>query len=145
MLNLIFTPRNMVEDLLKRKGVRRTDFRLQVLEVFESNDAAVDLDTIESALGDFDRITLYRTVKTFLEKGLIHEINLNGIRKYALCDRDCGQNHEHHHEHVHFRCRLCDEVYCVEIARMPTIDIPNYEVEEMEIQLTGICENCKKN
>lgn len=145
MLNLIFTIRKMVEDLLKRKGIRRTDFRLQVLEVFEANDAAVDLEAIESALGDFDRITLYRTVKTFLEKGLIHEINLNGIKKYALCDTDCGENHEHRHDHVHFQCRLCDAVYCVEIAKMPNIDIPNYDVEEVEIQLTGICESCKKN
>lgn len=134
----------MVEELLKNKGVRTTDFRVQVLEIFTDTYTAIDMEVIENSLGNFDRITLYRTIKTFLEKGLIHEINLHGVKKYALCDQGCGENHVHHHDHVHFKCRVCNEVFCIDIPEMPQISIPNYTVEETEIQLTGICKSCKK-
>lgn len=133
----------MLEDLLKNKGIRRTDFRIQVLEVFQDAKASIDMDTLENSLGEFDRITLYRTIKTFLEKSLIHEINLSGVKKYALCDHECGDHHVHHHEHVHFHCRICGEVYCVEVHELPKIHLPHYEIEEMEIQLKGVCDKCK--
>lgn len=135
----------MIEELLKHKGVRTTDFRVQVLEIFTDANTAIDMEVIEEKLGSFDRITLYRTIKTFLEKGLIHEINLAGGKTYALCAQDCGENHEHHHDHVHFKCRICNEVFCVDIPQMPKVELPNYIVEETEIQLSGICERCKKN
>lgn len=135
----------MIEEILKNKGVRKTDFRVQVLEHFINSDAAVDVETIEQSLGQFDRITLYRTIKTFLEKGLIHEINLSGVKKYALCDQECGEDHAHHHEHVHFHCTSCHEVFCLEIGGYPQLNIPNYQIDEIEIQLKGICERCKKS
>lgn len=133
----------MLDDLLKSKGVRRTDFRIQVLELFQRTDAAIDLDSIERGLETFDRITLYRTLKTFMEKGLIHEINLGNVKKFAICDHECGDHHEHHHEHVHFHCRVCSEIYCVEVHELPPLDLPHYLIEEMEIQLKGVCEKCK--
>ncbi|CAG5080535.1 Fur family transcriptional regulator [Parvicella tangerina] len=134
----------MIEELLKSKGVRKTAFRAEVLELFASSNAAVDMESIEAHLGKFDRITLYRTMKTFLEKGLIHEINIGGEKKYGLCDHECGEDHTHHHDHVHFHCEDCKEVFCLEISAFPDLEIPGYEIEEMEIQLKGICERCKK-
>ncbi len=135
----------MVEELLRNKGVRNTAFRKQVLELFTNANAAIDMESIEEHLGNFDRITLYRTMKTFSEKGLIHEINLGGNKKYALCDHECGDNHAHHHEHVHFHCNSCHEVFCLEVATLPSLAIPNYDIEQMEVQLKGTCEHCKKN
>lgn len=134
----------MVEKLLKNKGVRITDFRVQVLDLFSQGSAAVDMEFIEKSLGKFDRITLYRTIKTFLEKGLIHEIHLGDVKKYALCDHECGGDHAHHHEHVHFHCKVCKDVFCLDVDALPHISIPNYQIEQTEIQLRGVCKQCKK-
>jgi Fur family ferric uptake transcriptional regulator len=134
----------MIDQLLRNKGVRKTEFRKQVLEVFDGSNAAIDMESIESRLGKFDRITLYRTMKTFLEKGLIHEINLGGVKKFALCDHECGDDHVHHHEHVHFHCRSCQEIFCVEVAALPEISLPDYKIEQMEIQLNGVCNHCRE-
>lgn len=132
-----------MDQLLKKKGIRVTEFRTQVLGVFQDTNSAIDLETIEENLGKFDRITLYRTIKTFLERGLIHEINLTGVKKYALCDTECGDDHVHHH--VHFHCKACKEVFCVDVEELPNIKIPDHQVDQIEVQLMGTCSQCKKS
>ncbi len=133
--------------LLKKKGLRSTAFRQQVLEIFEESPHAVTVEQIETAIGEHDRITLYRTIKTFTEKGLIHEIVMPGdIKKLALChDCDDLDSHEHHHahqhNHVHFHCEKCDEVLCVE-ADMPRLNLPGFIVDSTEMQAHGVCPNC---
>ena len=75
----------MITQLLKGKRLRLTSFRKEVLQVFMDNDKAIAVSDIEDALNDFDRITLYRTIKSFIEKGLIHEIVMPGdVKKLAL-------------------------------------------------------------
>src|SRR5688572_30286421 len=106
-----------MENLLRSRNLRVTPFRVSVLEVFKQHKNAIDLNQIEHALGDFDRITLYRTLKTFIENGLIHEIVMPGdIKKMALCKGECAnEEHEHHHQHLHFKCDNCQEIFCLEL------------------------------
>ena len=67
--------------LLTYKSIRVTDFRLKVLEQFEKNANAISIKKIEEGLVKFDRITLYRTLKTFIDKGLVHEVQLPNEEK----------------------------------------------------------------
>ncbi len=134
-------------DLLKKKGLRNTAFRREVLSVFTTNENAITVNQIEESIGEHDRITLYRTIKSFLDKGLIHEIVMPGdIKKLALCKDDCdnnkdGDDHDHHHDHIHFHCKQCDEIICVE-GNFPDIQIPGFNVSSFEIQAQGVCSNC---
>ena len=134
----------MIEQLLKDKRLRLTSFRKEVLQIFVDNDKAVAVSDIEESLKDFDRITLYRTIKSFIEKGLIHEIAMPGdVKKLALCATDC--NHDkgtHDHNHIHFQCKICKEVFCVDVPELPKISLPNYQIDEIEIQAHGICAGC---
>ncbi|MFT7615147.1 MAG: Fur family ferric uptake transcriptional regulator [Parvicellaceae bacterium] len=134
--------------LLSNKKVRSTPFREEVLKVFQANDYAITVAYIEEALGEHDRITLYRTIKTFIDRGLIHEIVMPGdIKKLALC-QDCDHSHSHEHphahphNHVHFHCEKCDEISCVD-NEMPPITLKGYQVEAIEVQAHGICPKCK--
>lgn len=135
-----------MESILKNKKLRVTPFREEVLEVFLKNQHAISVSLIEEELGDFDRITLYRTIKSFKKNGVIHEIALPGdVKKLALCDQIC--NHDdglHEHNHIHFQCKKCEEVYCVEVNQLPEIKLPGFQIEELEVQAKGICENCSK-
>ena len=135
----------MIEQLLKDKRLRLTSFRKEVLQVFMDNDKAIAVSDIEDALNDFDRITLYRTIKSFIEKGLIHEIVMPGdVKKLALCPTE--GHHEagaHEHSHVHFQCKKCKEIFCVDVPALPKISLPNYQIDEIEIQAHGFCAGCR--
>ena len=131
-----------MDNLLAHKSIRVTDFRLQVLEVFEKNANAISIKKIEKELGKFDRVTLYRTLKTFVDKGLVHEVQLpNEEKMLALCSTECsGEGHKH--EHIHFKCSQCEEVFCTEAEVSPSISIKGFLIQKVEINTVGICSNC---
>ena len=133
-----------MEELLRAQGLRVTDFRLAVLKIFEQHSTALSSEEIERQLKDFDRITLYRTLKSFREKGIIHEIVMpDGAKTMALCAEECHHaDHEHHHEHVHFKCKVCENIFCLDIDRYPQLNLPGFEVDQMEIQVFGTCQAC---
>ena len=61
-----------MEKLLLSKKIRITDFRISILNIFNKQSTALSIEEIETELGQFDRITLYRTIKLFKEKGILH-------------------------------------------------------------------------
>lgn len=130
---------------LKSKKISETPFRKEVLEIFSRYDNAIPLSIVEKELKEYNRITLYRTIKLFVEKGIIHEITISGEdSNYAICKDECTTA-EHHHHHVHFKCINCATIFCVEIDEFPTIKIPNYIINKIELQATGVCEKCNLN
>lgn len=138
----IMTP----EEVLKKYKIRITPFRVSVLKAFLNADQAISMNDIEDYLGEHDRVTLYRTIKSFTEKGVIHEITMPGnIRKLALGSFS-NEVHEHQdHQHVHFQCVSCNEVFCIDVEDSPQITIKGFEIEEVEIQAKGKCIACIKN
>src|SRR5688572_16924407 len=91
--------------LLKNFKLRSTPNRQAILHVFLSKDYALSHADIEKEVeSNLDRVTVYRTLKTFLTRGLIHKVlDDEGSLKYALCADNCTTAH-HHHDHVHFKC-----------------------------------------
>ncbi|HYK44276.1 MAG TPA: transcriptional repressor, partial [Parafilimonas sp.] len=74
-------------DILKSSQLHITENRLKILEVFQKSAHALSHADIEKLTGKhFDRITIYRTLQTFVEKGIVHIIPTsdNSIM-YALC------------------------------------------------------------
>ena len=99
---------------LKNKKLSVTPLRIEVLDLLLKEEKAVSLATFEKKLKPHDRVTLYRTLKTFMSKGIIHEIKIAGeATNYALCEHTCKDS-RHTHQHVHFRCNQCQAVVCVE-------------------------------
>ncbi|MEX2483967.1 MAG: transcriptional repressor [Brumimicrobium sp.] len=130
--------------ILKEKNLRATPFRKEVLQLFVKNDHAISVQDIENELGEHDRITLYRTIKSFINKGVVHEIVMPGdVKKMALCDPVCSHDDGlHEHNHIHFQCKKCEEVYCVEVNTLPKVTLQNFEIDEVEIQARGTCKAC---
>lgn len=118
--------------------------RLLVLNFLLKRKAAISLNDIEKAMQPADRITIYRTLKTFEEKGLVHLIDDGtGTHKYALCDDTCGPE-EHNDLHVHFYCNGCHETYCLPNSKLPQIDLPEgFGYSEMNLVVKGYCDKCK--
>ena len=132
-----------MKSLLKQKKISETPFRLEVLEILESSKSAVSISFIEENLKYYNRVTLYRTIKTFVDKGIIHPIAIAGSEiNYGLCSDSCEEE-VHSHNHVHLKCNECKSVFCIETTLFPTIDLGEHKIESLEIQAKGICENCR--
>jgi len=132
-----------MNNLFKNNKISETPFRKEVIDIFMKHDSAIPISTLIAELKDYNRITLYRTIKVFIEKGIIHEIAISGEESnYALCKEDCKVK-DHHHQHVHFKCKKCGNIFCVEIEKFPTIELKGYSIDQLEIQASGICKNCK--
>src|SRR3954465_9747219 len=133
-----------IKDILKRNNLSVTGSREKILSLFLSQPGALAHGDIEKRAGEkFNRVTVYRTLQTFVEKGIIHAIPTadNSIR-YALC-KNCTEGH-HHDNHVHFICSNCDRTLCLDDVTNPIIDLPSgYSVEEVEVVVKGICKNCR--
>ena len=121
--------------------VRITPFRQRVLDLFSPNTPAKSVKEIEKELKQFDRITLYRTLKFFVENGILHEIALVNEKKYALCLDSCNAS-GHQHEHLHFHCSNCDDTLCIDSNIMP-VDLKGFKVSRTELNVFGICRNCQ--
>lgn len=135
-----------LERKLKEKQIQPTAMRLRVLEYLLEQHAAVSLNDIEKGLQHTDRVTVYRTLKTFEENSLVHSIeDGTGATKYAMCYDDCEPGGRHHDLHVHFYCRKCEETFCLPKSAIPALQLPaGYEMEEMNLTVKGICSKCNQ-
>lgn len=134
----------MTSDILNDYDLRKTKGREEILDLFLGHDHALSHADIETLLGkNFDRVTVYRTLKTFLEKGIIHKVlSDQGSPKYALCSDECTDN-EHHHEHVHFKCDVCGQTTCLDKVHVPAIQLPKgYTFGEANLLISGRCPSC---
>jgi Fur family ferric uptake transcriptional regulator len=131
-------------ELLELHQLRKTNTRIYVLDTFLNAQEALGHSELEKALSNMDRITLYRTLKTFEQKGVLHQaLDTSGRMKYALCAEGCSEQ-SHNDHHAHFHCTNCDRTICLENAITPLIKVPSgYEIEQVHLVVTGICENCQ--
>lgn len=135
-----------LEDLLRHHDIRNTDGRMAILEQFERAGHALSQPDLEKALGHlYDRVTIYRTLTLYLEKGILHKVLDDvGAMKYALCPQAChDHDHRHRHEHVHFKCNRCGNTQCIEDIEVPQLRLPaGYALEEANLLLSGVCPSC---
>ncbi|MBS1917855.1 MAG: transcriptional repressor [Bacteroidetes bacterium] len=134
-----------IEDILKRNQLSVTSGRVKILELFLGSAGALSHGDIEKKAGErFDRVTVYRTLQVFLEKGIIHNIPTsdNSIR-YALCKDNCHAGH-HHDNHIHFVCNDCGNTICLENVTIPPVKLPKgFTSTQVDVVVSGICKECK--
>jgi Fur family transcriptional regulator, ferric uptake regulator len=131
-------------ELLKKFDLRLTSCREDILEEFILKTAALSHSYLENQVGNhYDRVTIYRTLKTFVEKGLIHKIpDDDGGIKYALCQQECNHK-KHNHDHVHFKCNECGDTTCISSLNIPEIILPEgYIRQDVNMLVQGICAAC---
>jgi Fur family ferric uptake transcriptional regulator len=135
--------RENIEKVLREHGLKATPQRIDVLKVFMERSKVMNWEILNKYLGkDFDRVTLYRTLQSFEERGLIHKIPDKDMPGYALCQHDTV-NHSHEDNHVHFKCTNCALIVCLEDIEIPVVKVPRkFKPEKYNFLIEGICEDC---
>lgn len=134
-----------LNQLLKRHGLRLTPTRRAVLQVIAASPFALSGHEVEQQLcPDTDRITLYRTLKSFEESGLVHRVrDLTDIIRYAACSIECSAQ-AHFDNHVHFKCTACEHIYCLNQVAIPAVALPDkFEAQSRDYLLAGVCRECQ--
>jgi len=129
---------------LQYRDVKPTAMRALVMEILLEQNAAISLKELESKFTVADKSTLFRTLKTFEKKKIIHSIeDGSGSVKYAVCHDSCDCNPSD--LHVHFRCTKCEKTFCLNEIPVPQIKLPvGFDLESVNMVVKGICANCKK-
>lgn len=134
-----------IDEILRKNQLSVTGSRKRILELFLMSNGALAHGDIEKKTGEkFDRVTVYRTLQTFLEKGIIHSIPTpdNSVL-YALCKDDCSEGH-HHDNHVHFICSVCGKTICLADVTVPEVKLPvGFKPHEYQMVVTGLCKECR--
>ena len=134
---------NTSEEKLNKRNIKPTAMRELVLKVLTEQKSAISLTELEYKFEKADRVTLYRTLKTFEENKLIHSIDDgSGSIKYALCLDSCMCKPDD--LHVHFTCIKCHNTFCLNEIPVPGISLPSgFELDSINMVVKGVCSNCR--
>ncbi len=124
------------------KQTRNTQAKTEILNLITASGIALSHHMIQEKVGSLcNRVTIYRVLERLEEEGLIHSfVNVDGVINYAKCSR-CREGN-HLHNHVHFNCKKCHEVTCIENI-VPDIKMPSeFVAEEYNFVVSGVCPNC---
>lgn len=135
---------NLLE-ILRKNSLSVTEGRKQILSLFmESEGALAHADIEKQTDAAFDRVTVYRTLQTFVEKGIIHQIpTTDNSIMYALCKHEC-ETGNHHDNHVHFVCTRCNKTTCLDEVTVPKVILPKgFKPSHSAMVVSGLCSDCR--
>ncbi len=134
-----------VNEVLQAHGLKRTPARQAILALFQDREVALSHSEVERSLQeDLDRATVYRTLVSFEEKGLIHRVlGPDGVVKFAGCQSGCDE-YGHFDDHVHFHCRECGDTFCLTDMEVPTPPVSGgHFAETYQLSVEGVCGRCR--
>jgi Fur family ferric uptake transcriptional regulator len=130
------------KDLLHKRELKATSPRLNLLAIMQEYQTAMPFAAIQAAMKATDRVTLYRTMESLKEQGIIHTaFKDNNESYYALCGQTCNKKH-HHHDHIHLKCVKCNSVTCQKPNKAIEIAIDNVEIYKVSVNIEGLCTGC---
>jgi len=136
---------SQIIQLLENSHIKPTPMRMLVLEQLIQQQRNLSLTDIEELLYPSDRVTIYRTLQTFVKHGLTHAIETAGSGSiYALCNDNCKKD-SHYDHHPHFICEKCRKVTCSSDFIFNLEYMPGslqYRVDKVEVTLKGIWPDC---
>ena len=131
---------NKVNYLLKKSGLSITPLRKEVLAFLLENEVS-SLDDIKKNIKEFDRVTLYRTVKVLIKFKIIKELSFEN-KKFLSLNRNINKSSGSFEQSVYFYCMYCNNLTFL-TNKIISFDItPDYEVHQSESIISGKCNLC---
>ncbi len=133
-------PRIDMMAILAERGFRPTAPRRAVAKLLEQKQKGFTVEGLSQELPSVGKATIYRTIKLFLEVGLICKLPLiDGSPLYCLTHSD--------HRHHHAICVKCGDVSEFRSNRIETLlkdatdEIPG-QIVDHRIELYVNCDSC---
>lgn len=131
---------NKVNYLLKKSGLSITPLRKEVLALLLENEVS-SLDDIKKNIKEFDRVTLYRTIKVLIKFKIIKELSFENKKFFSL-NRNINKSSDSFEQSVYFYCIYCNNLTFLN-NKIISFDItPDYEVHQSESIISGKCNLC---
>lgn len=128
---------------LKNVSLQITPARIAAMQLFETHNTPLDaqhvIDHLRKDLG-VDRVTVFRIINTFVEKGLIRKLEFGeGKARYEL----------NRNEHHHLICEVCGSIEDISDCNISGLekDIKkkkSFLVKNHSLEFFGICRDCQK-
>lgn len=132
----------MKSAVVAQLNIRNTRLRDQVIDFFLSNPqrAFTETEIWQTTRFRVDRVSVYRTIKTLIQKGFIHKVVCSsGDVRYVKNEQDFRST-----LFLHFECVLCGNVYCLPQALAQPCDVPEgFKVDSFHYLIEGICNQCE--
>ncbi len=133
------------QELLGLVGLRKTSQRALILEIIRRGQGHLDADEVyRRARKKQPRLslsTVYRTLQTLKELGLIEEVHLDETHHHY----EIKPSNEHHHliclgcgKVVEFECPMSQKMMA-DISRDK-----GFEIINTEVRMTGYCPTCRQ-
>lgn len=136
-------PTNLeMRTVLRKSGYKATSPRLAILQMFKKTKQPLSAQEMIALLPyGIDQATVYRTLKSLREKGIIKQIDLrHNHAHYELADID-----EHHHL-ICLRCGRIEDVHKCGIENLQETILKNSkhfaEIRQHALEFYGICKSC---
>jgi Fur family transcriptional regulator, ferric uptake regulator len=131
-----------IASMLVKKNLAKTPCRVEILRTLISSDTAMSEQELRQKMThDYDRTTVYRTLRNFLSLGIIHSVAIEGndvryaITKSSECNTD--------DIHIHFHCNRCTGVYCLHADLFTKPVLPEkFSAKNYDLIINGVCEKC---
>jgi Fur family ferric uptake transcriptional regulator len=131
-----------IDTILTGARLRRTAPRIAVLSVLIEAAAPITQDCIASALGRSapNKVTIYRTLETFLAAGIVHKAFLHDRTWHFELANHCTPAQCH----PHLTCTNCGETHCLPDLEMPTLQTRHkgFIIHRRQTRLEGLCPKC---
>lgn len=134
-----------IEKLLSSVNLRRTSPRVAILSVLLSARKPQTAGQIAANLASagLNKVTIYRTLESFLAAGLVHKAFLQERTWRFELAYNCTESQCH----PHFTCTSCGDTHCLTEMSLPMAKSPykGFVIGHQRVQLEGLCPKCNPN
>lgn len=132
----------VLEDRMKDLGLKVTQPRRKLLGLLMQGRGPLAAEEIQAALKDSDLVTIYRSLNTFVDLGLVQKLEFgDGIARFEL------MSHNHHHHHV--ICKKCQKVDVLHICNvephLEAVKKLGYTQVTHRLEFFGLCSKCQSS
>ena len=127
---------------LKEYGIKPSYQRIKIFEYLKNTKSHPNVDVIfkeiAKVIPTLSKTTVYNTLNSFIEKGIVAVITIE--ENETRYDADTSM-------HGHFKCKSCGKVYDFDIkfSKDDIGDLKGFEVDEKHLYFKGNCKDCLKN
>lgn len=130
------------EHLLKHHQLKATPQRMAIIELMH-HAGHISIDDLYQAIREkfasISLATLYKNIHTMMNVSLIREVKIPGQKTKYEIEKEA---------HAHVMCKCCGELkdipFNLNSLLKTSMDISNYQTEEVSIVISGTCPECQK-